>query len=318
MSAIPIVVLAGSLGAGKTTLLRSLLQQHEGTCHVVVNEIGKVLPGIGDFKVIAESTTVLGGGCACCKRREDLIEDLIAFANDAGNADGAKVFLELSGIADPAPVVRTLLEHPFLVHHYALQKVITVVDVLDASNPDNRDDLWNNQVVLADECLYSKTDLVSPTTLNEVDRLIREINPWAVRALSDHGKVTTHQTATPAAQLSGEKISCTSAQRSNLAAHGDAPDVTLLSVGETFEWVGFGVWLSLLLHRWGSQVLRVKGVVPIGNGAGLSVNAVHHAVFAPEHVEDFPADGGQLAFITQGMPVDLFERSLATFASLVR
>lgn len=315
MSPIPIVVLAGSLGAGKTSLLRNLLEAHHGECHVIVNEIGKVLPGIGDFKVSAESTTVLGGGCACCMRRDDLVNDLVEYANGIDESAGAKVFLELSGVADPAPVLRTILEHPFCFHHFVVDEVITVVDALDATSGSVQSDLWRNQVVMADTCVYSKSDLVSPEVLAGLDDAVRAVNPWARCGVSDHGVVRDMVAASSDPQ---SRTKQSLKDDNGTAAHGVTPDVTLVEVGETFEWSSFGVWLSLLLHRWGAKVLRVKGVVPVGGGVGLSVNAVHHAVFPPEHVEGFPQDGGQLAFITEEMPTTLLERSLATFAALVQ
>jgi G3E family GTPase len=310
---IPLIVLAGSLGAGKTTVLRELVEnQSDARCHLIVNEIGEVPPSLGDFMVRSESAVVLRGGCACCIRREDLVEDLIAFANDRARQDKDLLFLELSGIADPAPVIHTIFGHPFLANHYDVQEVITVVDAYDAGVA-RRDGLWARQIALADRCILAKADLVSIEVLDELSDTIADINPWATLVPSDHGHLGVVRER-PASDAARPVVDPT-----NLNAqpeHGTLPSVTSVMVGDSFDWGSFGVWLSLLLHRWGHDVLRVKGLVPASAGEYVTIQAVHHVVFPPEHVALEEHGEGHIVLITKHIDTDLLRRSLDAFVQV--
>ena len=310
---IPLTVIGGSLGAGKTTLLRELV---EGTtsarCHVIVNEIGEVLPGLGDFCVRSEDTTVLRGGCACCIRKEDLVEDLVSFANVGPRSDDAHVFLELSGIADPAPVIHTILNHPFLAHHFVVEEVVIVVDAFDWAD-SRQDDLWISQIAMADRCVLAKADLVSSDELEKLSDIIGQINPGAVLVGGEYGRLRTERSRTSS---DGVRPVSDASRVGTEAAHGQLPDVTIINVESEFEWGSFGVWLSLLLHRWGHDVLRVKGLVPVSPHQLATVQAVHHAVFRPEHVESRGASHGQLVFITRSIDTKLMTQSLEAFLGI--
>ena len=105
---IPVTVVTGFLGAGKTTLIRRFLASPEGEgTAVIVNEFGAV--GIDDALIrdSVEQTVLLGNGCLCCITRTDLQLALrrLVFERERGQVTNfARIVIETSGLADPAPI----------------------------------------------------------------------------------------------------------------------------------------------------------------------------------------------------------------------
>ena len=86
------------------------------------------------------------------------------------------------------------------------------------------------------------------------------------------------------------------------------------------DWLGFAVWLSMLLHAHGQEVLRVKGLVELDEGTLVSVNGVQHVVHKPEHL-DRSIDLGPVAgivFITRGIEIERLRESFDAFQRLAR
>lgn len=131
---LPIHVITGFLGSRKTTLLNQLLPQ-PGMQHtvVIVNEFGKI--GIDHLliKVTTEDMVVLEGGCVCCSVRSDLLNTLEELFHKRACQEIAKfdqIVIETTGLADPAPILRTLINDPFIAAHYRLDMIVTTVDSL--------------------------------------------------------------------------------------------------------------------------------------------------------------------------------------------
>ena len=86
------------------------------------------------------------------------------------------------------------------------------------------------------------------------------------------------------------------------------------------DWTAFGVWASMLLHRHGADVLRLKGLLNVaGVPTPVLINGVQHIVHPPSHLEQWPdADRrSRLIFIVHGLQRGRIERSLAVFNDLV-
>ncbi|MEC7676114.1 MAG: GTP-binding protein, partial [Pseudomonadota bacterium] len=128
---LPISVITGFLGAGKSTLLGKLIQHADmDRVAVIVNEFGEV--GIDHALVskVDEETVLLNSGCLCCTVRGDLLDTLkrlVVQREEKVVADFDRVLVETTGLADPAPILHTMMSDPFLVSRFRLDGVITVV-----------------------------------------------------------------------------------------------------------------------------------------------------------------------------------------------
>ena len=132
---IPVTVVTGFLGAGKTTLIRRFLKSPEGQgTAVIVNEFGAV--GIDDALVrdSAEETVLLGNGCLCCITRTDLQVALrrLIFDRERGTVPPfARILIETSGLADPAPIMQTFSTDRALGGEFHIDVVLAVVDAIN-------------------------------------------------------------------------------------------------------------------------------------------------------------------------------------------
>jgi len=151
---IPVTVVTGFLGAGKTTLIWRFLRSPEGAgTAVIVNEFGAV--GIDDALIrdSAEETVLLGNGCVCCITRTDLQVALrkLLFDRERGTVPPfARVVIETSGLADPAPILHTLMTDPIVAARYMLDGVVTTVDSVNGAGTLDKQPEAVKQAAVAD------------------------------------------------------------------------------------------------------------------------------------------------------------------------
>lgn len=182
---IPVTILTGFLGAGKTTLLNHLLRQPQmdGSA-VLINEFGAV--GVDHHLVekVDESLVVLDSGCICCSVQGDLVRALKGLFMRALRRELKglrRVLIETTGLADPAPVIHTLMAEPFLSERYRVDGVVTAVDVTHALDQLGAHNEAVRQVAMADRLLLTKCDLASAEQRAAVAAGIARLNPGAHR-----------------------------------------------------------------------------------------------------------------------------------------
>lgn len=184
MPKIPITLITGFLGSGKTSFLSEYLNQidHQGVA-LIINEIGQAAldQRILSVQYCGEKMLYLNAGCVCCNKRMDLVESLKATLNNyEGRGEILKrIIIETTGLANPAPILWTILSDTFLGAHFEIQSVVACVDVLNA-----RMHLTNNeakeQIVFADSVLLTKTDLQNDSVaLIKLKERLQAINPSA-------------------------------------------------------------------------------------------------------------------------------------------
>jgi G3E family GTPase len=310
----PVALLTGFLGSGKTTLLQRLLAHPElGETAVIVNELGEVAIDHHLLRRVDERTVVLGNGCVCCTLRGDLADELrdLLGRRDRGEIPPfRRVVVETTGVADPAPIVYTLLAEPVVKHHFELERVITTVDAVHGLRaPESV-----AQAAAVDRLVVTKTDLASPRVLG---RRLTALNPTARVVEASFGEVD------PALLFGGDERRLrevpAAVDGSAHAEHGDVQAHSLM-FDEPLDWTAFGVWLTMLLAARGGDVLRVKGLLDVGATGPLLLNGVQHVVHPPTHLERWPDRDrrSRIVFIGRDLDREALESSLAAFQRAVR
>jgi G3E family GTPase len=328
----PITIVTGFLGSGKTTLLRALLVAPEAQdTAVLVNEFGEVGLDHHLLQRLDEQTILLRGGCVCCTVRDDLVRALTDLLNQdqRGTIPRLKrVVIETTGLADPAPILFTVMTDPMLQHHFRIENVITTVDALNGSFHLDRHPESLKQVASADELIITKTDLAPPDTVAALTTRLQAINPTARLTTAVFGNVD------PGRLLDPRDTSPTAARHPDvpqpvtLATPPDTPDVRhhagdtrslALSFVQPLDWMAFSVWLSMLLHARGEDVLRVKGLLNVGAAGPVVLNGVQHIIHAPEHLEHWPSadQRSHLVFILRAIDPHDIMNSLQAFQHLL-
>jgi G3E family GTPase len=319
---VPVTVVGGFLGSGKTSLLRHMLTGSAETA-VIVNEFGAVALDHDLLRTCEERVELVGGGCACCTRREDLVRTLRELLDDRdrGRAGLSRVVIETSGLADPAPIVFTITNDPMLRHHFEVERLIVTVDALNCRDQLATHPEVAKQVLVADELVLTKLDLVEPEAGKAVTAQLASLNPAATIRTALHGVVDEaplHAGTAPSAH--GLPGPGTPARACQAGDGGHTDDVRSLRIGADgpLDWLGFAVWLSMLLHARGEEVLRVKGLLEQGDGTFVSVNGVQHVVHPPEHLPRaaIPEASPNIVFITRGLEPSRLQESLETFQRL--
>jgi G3E family GTPase len=314
---IPVLIVGGFLGSGKTSLLRHVLNGATDTA-VIVNEFGAVGLDHQLLRACEERVELLGGGCACCTRRADLVRALrdLLDAHDRGTARLSRVVIETSGLADPAPIVFTITNDPMLRHHFDVERLVVTVDAVNwteqlASHAEAR-----KQVLVADELVITKLDLVEheEEAGAAIAGALRALNPAATIRTALHGvlgKSPVEPGPTPPRTHNAAETT---------VAHTDDVSSLSLQPDGPVDWLGFAVWLSMLLHARGQDVLRVKGLVELDDRTLVSVNGVQHVVHTPEHIDrsSIPDPTPGIVFITRGIEIERLRESFETFQRLAR
>jgi G3E family GTPase len=315
-SKIPVTLLTGFLGSGKTTLLSSLLAHPGmGETAVIVNELGEVGIDHHLLRRVDERTVLLDSGCLCCTLRGDLADELrdLLDRRDRGEIPPfRRVVVETTGLAEPAPILYTLLTEPVVQHHYALEGVVTTVDAVNGSAQLDRQPESVKQAAVADRLVVTKTDLADGRALEE--RLGR-LNPAAAILEVVHGEVE------PDALLGGpDRDPRDFDVPPESHEHGEHPQAFVLVLDEEIDWTGFGIWLTMLLQAHGERVLRVNGLLNVGAEGPLLLNGVQHVVHPPQHLEAWPDEDrrSRLVFIVRGVDEAAVRASLAAFNRAAR
>ena len=330
---IPVNVLTGALGSGKTTLLKALLRAPRLTgAMVLVNELGEI--GIDHHLVehASESTLLLENGCLCCAMRDDLktaLKDLHSRRDRGEIPRYERVVVETTGIADPVPIAYTLLAEPVLQHHYRPGNVVTVVDAVNAPAQLDRFTESVRQVALADRLVVSKLDLAGSGALEALRPRLATLNPAAPIVAADSPDLDPVDLLITDIHDRGSKrreverwmrsIQDAAAGTGGHGSHSEAIAACCFTFDAVLDWTAFGVWMSMLLHRHGDRVLRMKGLLNVAGVPGpVLVNGVQHLVHPPAHLDRWP-DGdrrSRVVVISQGLGREEIERSLHAFNAI--
>jgi G3E family GTPase len=303
----PVALVTGFLGSGKTTLISQLLGHPAmGETAVIVNELGEVAIDHHLLRRVDERTVLMKSGCLCCTLRGDLadeLRDLLSRRERGEIPEFKRVVVETTGLADPTPIVYTLLTEPVVRHHYELERVIATVDAVHGLRGEEA----VQQVVAADKLVVTKADLAPGGAL---EQKLQRLNPTAEVLEVSFGDVE------PDALFgdSGTDLRSVPALTTE-HLHADDVQAHCLFLDEELDWIAFGIWLTMLLQSRGEDVLRVKGLLNVGGAGPLVLNGVQHVIHPPVHLDEWPDNDrrSRIVFIGRGVTGEALAASLAAF-----
>jgi len=265
---IPVHILSGFLGSGKTTRLSRLLRKPAfARTAVIVNEFGEI--GLDHELVEAsdEQIVQLDTGCLCCAMRSDFAATLADLhrRRRSGVIAFERVVIETSGLADPAPLLQTLMTDAALGEHYATGRIAVTVDAVHGAKTLGRFAEARKQVALADRLLLTKLDLGEAS--GELLEALGGLNPAAA---SDLRSVAPDDIFAPTG----------AADRPLALGHAHTGGIASVSLtrNEPVPAAIVPLFLEGLVTHAGERLLRVKGLVQVQEALDtpLVVHAVQH------------------------------------------
>jgi len=324
----PVTVLTGFLGAGKTTLLNHLLRQpHLARTAVLVNEFGEI--GLDHLLVekLDDNTVLLNAGCLCCTVRGDLARVLREVLPRARRDDISRIVIETTGLADPIPILTTLMTDPVAASAYRLDGIVTVVDAVNGPAHLESQSESLRQVAVADRIVISKADLADTTVLRN---RLKRLNPGAPVIEAANGVVDpgfilhvglfdpTAKIPDVAAWLNAAAFEDTHDHHQHDPNRHDAHIAAFcVALDGALDWPALAMWLELLVAQRGENLLRVKGILNLqGHDRPVAIHAVRHLMHPPVKLAAWPdADPrtSRLVFITSDLPRAVIEDGLRAF-----
>lgn len=278
---IPISVVTGFLGVGKSTLLRRILRDPIwANSAVIVNEFGEI-PLDHDLIAASEESFVSAStGCLCCVVRDDLTQTMLNLLRrrEAGEVPHyARVLIETSGLADPAPILHALMTDEILGATHVLHSVVTLVDALHGEGALARHPEAQRQVMLADRILVTKPDLAATP-----QDAIRALNPAAPLRHATHGAVDPDWLFAPAPRP---------AELPDWAARHTVGLASIVIEREApIPALALTLWLQGLAEHAGAGLLRLKGLVALAEQPERPavLHAIQHVVHPLEWLDAWP------------------------------
>jgi G3E family GTPase len=334
---IPVTLVTGFLGSGKTTLIGKLVKHPDmNRVAVVIKEVGEIGIDHDLVTMTSENITLLANGCICCSVRTDMQETLRELFSQrrAGlMIDFDRVIIETTGLADPAPVIQTLVSDTLLGAQYRLDGVVTLVDAVNGQYQLGSQPEAIKQIALADRIFITKQDLAAASEIAELTESIIAINQSAQISALTNGEIDPYQlinlglssarASLGTLQFLGEPLQSSdeAPQERYLGAkrtqHDPAIATLSLRFEKPFSWSAFSSALDLLATLRGPDLLRIKGIVNV-DGKPVVVQGVQHIFHPPVSLDRWPSADvdSRLVFITRNISADTIRSLFLAVTSL--
>lgn len=347
----PVTLLTGFLGSGKSTLLTRILRDPRfSDTAVVVNEFGEVGLDGALVEHSREQLVEMTSGCLCCTIRGDIRQTLLALHRRREQGEIPtfdRLVVETTGLADPAPVIHTLMSEARLASRYMLGGVVTTVDAITAESALARHAECVKQVAVADRVVLTKTDMVkdpaSRADLSELRAQLRRLNPGAPLLDRNDPQLDLRQlldTALydPASKgfavqewLNAEAYAADGDahhhhhhhghdHEHDVNRHGTDIEAFSLVLDEPISTFAFTVGLQLLIANQGEDLLRVKGILNLAEKpeTPVVIHGVQHVLHEPIWLDRWPSEDrrSKLVFITRNIPRETIETFFKAWQSI--
>ena len=334
----PVTLLTGFLGSGKTTLLNAILQQTgiEETA-VLINEYGAVAIDHLLVRATSENIKVMQNGCICCSVAGDMVQALRdLYFKRANNEVPAfkRVIIETTGLADPAPIMHTLIEMPLVAARYSLSGIVTTVDAEHGEATLDRHMESVKQAAVADRIVMTKTDLVSSAKLAALQSRLTALNPGAPQFVGVSGEINPaglfdtglYQPASKSIDVNKwlaaeayrpiDARSSFFAPQKHISRHDDRIRAFVVCIDEPVVWLDLVDALETLVAMRGDGLLRIKGIVNVaGENQPRAIHAVQHTLYPVAQLPAWQDDDrrSRIVFITRDLDEKFIRDTLASF-----
>jgi G3E family GTPase len=330
---IPVSIVTGFLGSGKTTLINRLLKRPDmNRVAVIVNELGEQSIDHDLVEVSSEQMMLLNNGCLCCVLRGDLQETLreMFVKRRIGEIiDFERVVIETTGLADPAPVMHTLMTDTMLQAQYRLDCVVTLVDAINGAGQLDTMQEALKQAALADRLVITKSDLADDEKIANLESRLRELNPQAPMKRAVNGEIDLPFLINVGLANAKSKLEDVERwmgadvhdEHGHVHRHDARVSSFSLRYQQPFTWAIFSQCIEVLTSLRGPDLLRVKGLVNVEGHAGpLVVQGVQHLFHPPVELAAWPSEdrGTRLVFITRGIDRATVENLFTAILSIAQ
>jgi dihydroorotase len=341
---IPVTLLTGFLGSGKTTVLNHVLKQPGmAATAVIVNELGEI--GLDHLLIerSSEDVVLLNSGCLCCTVRGDIVDTLTNLFVDRVKGKVpffTRVAIETTGLADPAPILHTLMTDPIVAARYVLDGVVTTVDAVNGAGSLDRQPEAVKQAAVADRLLLTKTDIAEPGARQAIEARLKELNPSAAIVSVAQGAIDsallfnigfydpTTKSLDVRRWLRDESFEGDHGQdvghgheHPDVNRHDDRIRAFCITREQPISWAALSTWLDGLAAMRGDDLLRLKAIVALSDRPDQPVvlHGVQHLFHPPVLLPEWPSEDRRtrMVFITRDLPRETIETTLAAFEEAV-
>jgi G3E family GTPase len=318
----PVSVLTGFLGSGKTTILQQLLTRPEmkGTA-LIINEFGEVSVDHLLVENAEEKMVLLANGCVCCSVRGDLVQAIKSLFERQRSDDIPpfdRILLETTGLADPGPIVQSLIGPALTRYPVFFDSIATTVDTTNVLEAMQHNAQMLPQIAVADSLLLTKSDLSEEEGVVAVEDEMRRLNPRATMVRSNKGDAPSDLVfgqrlldpgASPRQMRSATDQMFSSYEEGGNTQTGSAAsgheDICsfVITRDEALSYATLDTFLQALRSYRGEDLLRVKGLVKLRGSEGRPsvVHGVQSVMHPPTTLRRWPTKDHrtQLVFITR-------------------
>ena len=341
-SLIPVTLLTGFLGSGKTTVLNHVLKQPGmAATAVIVNEFGEI--GLDHLLVerSSEDVVLLNSGCLCCTVRSDIVDTLTNLFVDRVKGKVpffTRVAIETTGLADPAPILHTLMTEPIVAARYMLDGVVATVDAVNGAGTLDRQPEAVKQAAVADRLLLTKTDLAEPSMQQAFEARLALLNPSApvipvAQGAVDPALLFNLGFFDPATKgvdvqrwLRDEAFAAGHEHdhdddHLDPNRHDDRIRAFCITREQPISWGVLSGWLDGLAAMRGDDLLRFKAIVALSDRPDepMVLHGVQHLFHPPVLLPQWPSEDRRtrMVFITRDLPREAIEATLTAFEKAV-
>ncbi len=344
---IPVSIITGFLGAGKSTLLNRLLKDPEmNDAAIIINEFGDVSIDHMLVESAGEGIIELAEGCLCCTVRGELVDTLAELMDgiQTGKLKPVKrVVIETTGLADPAPVMQSIMGNPVIAQSFVLNGMITVVDAINGLSTLVNHEEAVKQAAVADRLVMTKRALADASTIAALTARLEALNPratiedgdktdWSAAGLLDNGLYDVSSKNTDVGRWLGEESGHDHDHGHDHHHHrGDHDhhhhdvnrhDESIRSFSiihdKPIDPMAIDMFVDLLRSAHGEKLLRMKAIVKLSDNPGrpLVLHGVQSIFHRPERLSAWPDPADQrtrMVLITKDLPEAFVKDLFAAF-----